>query len=197
MKTLIIHPQDPTTRFLCGIYDTIPNKTVIDSGITKDQLRKKIDEHDRILMMGHGSPAGLFSVGQFPGAYPYIVDDSMAESLRNKDCIFIWCHADQFVLRNQLNGFFTGMFISEDSEAIWYDFDDIYDLDTLIEQSNYGFAETVAKFINEPVDVLYQNVLIEYGKLAKTNPIASFNFKRIYLSQPEPAVYSNHVGQIL
>jgi hypothetical protein len=81
MKTLIIHPKDPTTRFLCGIYDTIPNKTVIDSGITKDHLRKHIQDHDRILMMGHGSPAGLFGVGQFNTEDIYIIDDSMVELL--------------------------------------------------------------------------------------------------------------------
>jgi hypothetical protein len=69
MKTLIIHPKDITTRFICGIYDPIPDKTFINSGITKDQLRKKIDEHDRILMMGHGSPSGLFGVGRFPDIY--------------------------------------------------------------------------------------------------------------------------------
>jgi hypothetical protein len=145
MKTLIIHPQDPTTTFLTGIYQKLANKTVVTGGITKDELRKHILDHDRVICCGHGSPAGLFSVGQFPGAYPYIVDDSMAESLRNKDCIFIWCYAEQFVLRIRITGFYTGMFISEVSEAIWYDFDDIYDLDILIEESNYGFAETVAR----------------------------------------------------
>lgn len=153
--------------------------------------------HDRILMMGHGSPAGLFSVGRFPGSYPYIIDDSMVESLQNKDCVYIWCHADQWVQKHSLYGFFTGMFISEVSEAIWYDFDDIYGVDILIEESNYGFAETVAKFINDPLDVLHRNVLQEYGKLAKSNPIASFNFKRLFLSHPEPVLFPDQVGQIL
>jgi len=81
VKTLIVHPQDPTTTFLCGIYKNLANKTVITGGVTKDELRKHIQDHDRILMMGYGSPASLFSVGRFPGAYSYIVDDSMAESL--------------------------------------------------------------------------------------------------------------------
>jgi len=40
MKSLIIHPKDPTTRFLCGIYDTIPNKTVITGDVTKAQKIK-------------------------------------------------------------------------------------------------------------------------------------------------------------
>lgn len=196
MKRLVIHPKDPSTRFLCGIYDTIPNKTVINSGITKEELRKEIARHDRILMMGHGSPAGLFSIGRFPGAYPYIVDDSMAESLYNKECILIWCFADQFLLRNNLIGFCTGMFISEVSEALWYDFDDIDGLDVLIEESNYGFAEIVSKYITLPLDVLHKNVLLEYSEQAKTNPIASFNFKRLYLSQSEPAVFYNNVINI-
>jgi hypothetical protein len=71
MKTLIIPPQDPTTRFLCGIYDTIPNKTVITGGLTKDELWKHIQDHDRVICCGHESPAGLLDVGQFPDAYPY------------------------------------------------------------------------------------------------------------------------------
>lgn len=197
MKTLIVHPQDQSTRFLTGIYKNLPNKTVITGGIAKPELRKYIRDFDRVICCGHGSPAGLFSVGWFPGAYPYVVDESMVESIRNKDCIFIWCYADQFVNRHQLSGFFTSMFLSEVSEALYFNFWNLNDLEHLIEESNYGFAEIVSKYINEPVDVLYQNVLLEYGMLAKTNPIASFNFKRLFLAQPEPALYSNQVGNIL
>ena len=198
MKTLIIHPTDRTTTFLTGIYKNLVDKTVITGGLTKDQLRKHILEHDRILMMGHGSPAGLFSVGRFPGAYPYIVDESMVDVLRQKtNSIFIWCYASEFVKRHNLCGFATEMFISEIAEGLIYGFEDADDLDNLIEQSIYGFAEIVSRHINEPLDVLHQNVLNEYGKLAKTNPIASFNFKRLYLSQPEPAMFPNNVGRIL
>lgn len=152
MKTLIIHPQDPTTTFLGGIYETIPNKTVITGGITKDELRKHILDHDRVICCGHGSPVGLFGVGQFNIEDTYIIDDTMVESLRHKDCIFIWCHADKFVQRHLLTGFYTGMFISEVSEGIWYDFDDIYDLDILIEESNNEFAKIVSMYITEPLD---------------------------------------------
>jgi len=71
MKTLVIHPDDRSTDFLSPIYEPVKNKTVITGGITKEQLRKHIQDHDRILMMGHGSPAGLVSVGRFPGIYQY------------------------------------------------------------------------------------------------------------------------------
>jgi hypothetical protein len=190
MKTLIIHPQDPTTRFLCGIYDTIPNKTVIDSGITKDQLRKKIDEHDRILMMGHGSTAGLFSVGRFPGAYPYIIDDSMVELLQNRITIYIWCNADKFVQRNCLYGFYTGMFISEVDEALYFNFWNLNDLEHLIEESNYGFSSIVAKHLNEGLFDMYKNVVAEYGLIARHNPIARFNLDRLYLHLPTKPLVS-------
>ena len=122
----------------------------------------------------------------------------MVSSLKMKsNNLFIWCYASEFVNRHNLSGLNCSMFLSEVSEAIWHDFDDLYDMDILIEESNYRFAEIVSKYINDPVDVLYQNVMREYGLLAETNQIALFNLKRLYLSQPEPAVYSNHVAKIL
>lgn len=51
------------------------------------------------------------SVGQFPDADFHIVDDSFVELLQNKtDNLYIWCHADQFVQRHGLDGFFTGIY---------------------------------------------------------------------------------------
>lgn len=191
MNILIIHPQDPTTEFLSGIYNNIPGNTVINGGVTKDELQKHIDDHDRVILCGHGSPTGLFSVGQFPDAYPYVIDESMVESLRNKDCIFIWCNADQFVQRHSLYGFFSGMFISEPSESLMFGFDVDWDI---INESNYGFSSVVSRYIEKPLDVLYENVITEYGILARTNPIASFNFKRLYLYLPELRLKSDKVG---
>lgn len=54
MKTLVIHPADRSTDFLCPIYEPVKNKTVITGGITKEHLRKYIRDHDRIQIMGHG-----------------------------------------------------------------------------------------------------------------------------------------------
>ena len=63
---LIVHPKEPTTQFLSLIYAPLQNKTVIDGGVTKSELRELIEIHDRVIMLGHGSPNGLLSVGQFP-----------------------------------------------------------------------------------------------------------------------------------
>ena len=75
MKTLIVHPEDDTTKFLTGIYRTLVNKTVTTGGITKTELLKNIDNHDRVNILGHGSPMGLLSVNQFPDCGTFIIDD--------------------------------------------------------------------------------------------------------------------------
>ena len=126
MKCLVIHPQDETTTFLKPIYAYLKNKTVITGAISKSELRKLIDVHHQVIMLGHGSPMGLFSLGRFPEAKINIIDDSMVNSLRCKtNSVFIWCHADQFVQRNGLSGLYCGMYISEFEEALYYDFWDV------------------------------------------------------------------------
>jgi hypothetical protein len=96
MKNVIIHPKDHTTSFLSPIYAPLKNKTVITGGITKNELRKLIVQHDRVIMLCHGTPYGLLSVDQFPDIGAYIVDESMVGFLKRKtENIFIWCNAEQ------------------------------------------------------------------------------------------------------
>ena len=144
MKTLIIHPKDPTTDVLKGIYSSINNKTVIIGGIPKLDLRKLIKTHDRIFMLGHGSPWGLLSMGQFPYTNGYIIDDSMSAELKEKTSnLYIWCHSNQFVRRHGLSGLNCAMFISEVVESFIYGFEDV-DWET-IDKSNEIFVHIVAK----------------------------------------------------
>ena len=116
MKTLVIHPNDRSTWFLENVYKNIENLTLVTGNVSRNEVKSMIRDHDRVMMMGHGSPGGLFSVGQFPSQSNngYIIDSEMVELLKEKDnSIFIWCNADQFVERHNLKGFYTGMFISE------------------------------------------------------------------------------------
>jgi hypothetical protein len=192
MKTLIVHPEDNTTDFLDLIYAPIENKTVIKGGISKTELMLQIMEHDRVMMMGHGSPAGLFSINKFNNCGGYIIDQQIVPLLKEKkDNVFIWCHADKFVETFKLPGFYSGMFISEVSEAVYcskYDstVDDILKikLSTVVEdeihESNYGFSNIIAKYINEDKNVIYENVKKEYALIAEKNPVAFFNNNRLY-----------------
>ena len=91
--------------------------------------------------------------------------------------MYIWCYADQFVQGHGLSGLCTGMFISEASESDYWGFEDIDQ--ALIEQSNNRFASIVSKYINEPMEVLNQNLLNDYELLSKANPIARFNSERL------------------
>lgn len=187
MKTLIVHPKDPTTYVLAGIYSRLNNKTVINGGIPKLDLRKLIYNHDRIFLLGHGSPWGLLSMGQFPYTNGYIIDDSMAVELKEKSSnLYIWCHADQYVRRHGLSGLNCAMFISEVGEASIYGFEDV-DLAT-IERSNEIFVHIVSKYINEPMEVIYERLIYEYGLLARNNPVAKFNFDRLHLNSPSPCM---------
>jgi hypothetical protein len=183
MKTLIVHPKDPSTDVLTGIYSSINNKTIINGGIPILDLKKLIKTHDRIFMLGHGSPWGLLSMGQFPFTGTYIIDDSFVDELKGKTSnLYIWCHADQFVRRHRLSGLNCGMFISEVVEAFVYGFEDM-DWAT-IEKSNEIFVHIVSKYINDPMEVLYKKLIYEYELLAWRNPIARFNVERLYLNSP-------------
>ena len=180
MKNLIIHPKDYSTSFLASIYANLEDKTVITGGISKSELRVLIEIHDRIIMLGHGHKDGLLNPGRFPNSGLFIIDDSMAPVLRKKSSgIYIWCHADQYVRTHGLSGICSGMFISQPDEATLFGYENIDN--GVIDQSNERFAAIMSQWINEPLDLLYNRLLVDYGKLARTNVIAKFNLERLCL----------------
>ena len=185
MKTLIIHPADESTTFLDIVYKNIPNKTVVKGGCSKMDVMNLIKEHDRVMMMGHGSPGGLFSICQFDNCGAkyggYIIDQSMVPLLKEKDnSVFIWCNADKFVNVFGLLGFYSGMFISEVGEALYCGLPGTQQGE--VDESNYGFVNIVGKYINEDKNVIYENVMKEYGIIAEENPVALYNHNRLYKS---------------
>jgi hypothetical protein len=180
MKTLIIHPTDKTTDFLIPIYSGIKEATVIRGGLTRDEVNKQIEQHDRIMMMGHGSPSGLFAVGQFSGAYGYVINYETVSLLRNKECIFIWCNADRFVEAYNLKGLYSGMFISEVGEAIVCGLQGTPQ--SVVTESNDFFANEFGKVSNESLAVAYEYIKDTYGVLAESNSVAKYNHYRLYLN---------------
>jgi hypothetical protein len=185
MKTLVIHPQDKSTDFLRPIYAGLDNVTLVTRGWTMNQVREAIQTHDQVMMMGHGSPNGLFAVGQFPVDYPHsshIIGASMIEALSQKDNnIFIWCNADQFVNKHGLKGFYSGMFVSEVGEAFYCGvktFDQ-----TSVDESNDTFARQLGECLRatRAPEEIFDQIRDQYGLLAEVNAIAEYNHQRLYL----------------
>jgi hypothetical protein len=178
---LIIHPKDKSTQFLDIVYNPIPNKTIITGGVSQEELIKLIEEHDRVMMCGHGSPYGLFAVGQFPDTKGYVIGANMVEELSKKDnSIFIWCNADKFVNFHKLKGFYSGMFISEVGEAYYCGLPGTKQDE--VNESNFGFCNLLSECINEPQEVMYNTIKTNYGKIAEENSVALYNHNRLYLS---------------
>jgi len=181
MNNLVIHPTDPSTDFLKPIYENISSATILHGGATKEQVLHLIDENDRIIMMGHGSPFGLFNVGRFVSSNGYIIDDTMVEALRNKECIAIWCNADQFVKNHKLNGLYSGMFISEVGEANYCGLPGT--AQSVVDESNNTFAELLGSVINKSLHEAYQYTKYYYEQLAEVNAVALYNYNRLYLRE--------------
>ncbi len=177
--TLVIHPQDSSTVFLNDVYANIPNRLVIQEGKTKKEVYDLIDSHERILMMGHGSPSGLFSIGQFPETSMYIIDNEMISLLEKKqDNVFIWCYASSFISNANLPGFATGMFISECGEAFSCGVKGFNQ--QMVDESNSTFVREVAKSIHLDSMSMFKNILQgDYKRLAALNPVAKYNYDRL------------------
>ncbi len=165
--TLVIHPIDYTTDFLSEIYDGKGWDVISNPQLRPVDLCEAISAHERIIMLGHGTPQGLL------GERGYMIDKRLVPLLREKRIVAIWCHANQFIERYRLNAFYSGMFISEVVEAR---FEGIYDVDEeTVETSNYLFSTTLGKHIDSG-NVL-ESVKNEYiGK----DSVTKFNRDRLY-----------------
>lgn len=181
MKTLVIHPLDRSTSFLSPIYSNLECKVLNGGTYTKKELIEEIESHDRIIMMGHGSPMGLFNTGSFPKMKGYVIDDTMAEVLRKKECISIWCNADRFMEFHDLKGFYSGMFISEVGEARYCRINN--PTQDLVTESNETFAMIMSEHIDLPIFMLSDNVRKFYTTyaLVTKNKTAQYNSTRLYL----------------
>jgi hypothetical protein len=162
METLVIHPKDVTTDFLYEIYRD-KGFDVITYFVPQHELKTIIKDYDRIMMMGHGSPNGLF------GKYSMTIDSSFVDVLKDKYCVCIWCNADAFVKQHGIKGFYSGMVISEVDEAYYYS---INATQEQVDESNKLFAKAIRNSFN--VD--------EIKQIYKTNnnPVIKFNEQRLY-----------------
>lgn len=115
MKPLVIHPQDSSTEFLRELYwkyefDVLSDK---DSNAV---VKKALQDHSRIMLLGHGTEGGLLSPYCSDQFGRLIIGPRHVDFLRGKEIIGIWCNANIFAYKYGLTGLFSGMIISEESE---------------------------------------------------------------------------------
>jgi hypothetical protein len=179
-KILVIHPDDRSTDFLRPIYQQLPNTTVITGGVSYMDIRELMQTHDQVMMMGHGSPYGLFSMNNFPNSGWYIIDNMMIDLLSEKNnSVYIWCNADVFVDRYRLNGIYSGMFVSEVGESIYCK---IPSTQEQVDESNNAFAQILGQQLltETSLERVYDNTNQEYRVLAESNQVAKYNQNRFY-----------------
>lgn len=122
-NTLVIHPEDESTKMLKFVYEGKGFDVINDPSISKERLKEEINKHTKIIFLGHGTKEGLINplaIKEFDFSKErlFLVDDSFKDILKNKETISMWCYSDEFFRRNNLKGFHTGMIISEALEAI-------------------------------------------------------------------------------
>ena len=166
MKTLIIHPIDATTEFLSPCYENT-NFTISRELKSSKYLKNQVKEHDRIIMLGHGSEFGLF------GNRGMTIDSKLIYLLREKECWCIWCYAHVFFQKYKLRGLSTGMIISELTEAQYLG---VITAPEAIEESNKLFTNALTLAIDSKNP---SQSFKDYYK-AENNMIVDFNSKNVF-----------------
>lgn len=179
---LVIHPKDKTTAMLSALYDGLDAQVIDDYRSTKEmgRLLHHVSTQERIMLLGHGSDKGLFfrkddSKDEFD---KIIVGHSHAYHLRKHggNIVAVWCNADLFASAEGLHGLFSGMIVSELSEA------QLYKIETTqeeLDRENVKLARRLRTLLDERIP------LSEIPKrlLAMDNvhsPLTTFNYKNFY-----------------
>ena len=170
MRTLFIPPTDPSTAFGSIIYQHYlqrDNVTLITGNhILRKDIGAALQSHDRIVFIGHGTELGFGDMK----ACRYLITSADLQILRNKEVICIWCNANIFAEKYDLNAFATGMFVSEIQEVKTYN---LPEDQNLIDYSNTLMCNILSRCIFDPIEEIKSAVYKEY--VSETNPIIHFN----------------------
>ena len=179
---LVIHPKDRTTAVLAGLYEGLEVRLLDNShpnGVIEHHLNHT-PKHKRIMLLGHGSDKGLFSreddrINVFNRI---IVRHSHAYYLRKHgaNIVAVWCNANLFAQKECLHGLFTGMIISEMSEA------EMYHIETTqeeLDRENIKLVERLRSLLDEGISL--EEIPQRMLELDDAHtPLTEFNYKNFY-----------------
>lgn len=119
MRILVIHPNDPSTQFLCRLYEDLPNVTKLTEKNSNSEITEALQHgnYDLYMFLGHGGEDGLYAPNGSQQFGRHIINSGHVQFMRDKICFGVWCNANIFAVKYSLTGIFTGMVISEIIEA--------------------------------------------------------------------------------
>ena len=173
----VIHTTDPTTQALRHLYEGREDVVChLTETATNAEVVHAIADADSLMMLGHGNEYGLFSNPNSRGEYErLLVSGRHVEFMRGKQCIGIWCRADEFARRYGLHGLFSGMIISEMDEAALYG----------IPTTQKELVEELDKFARRLTFCIDHYGLEEIPSQMKAlddkqSPLTRFNYERLF-----------------
>lgn len=175
---LVIHPSDQTTDFLRPLYEGREDVQLVTGKESRKEFGSilfHLHPGEKVMLLGHGSPAGLFRLEE-DGEYRLYVGHPMVYALRKHPVIGIWCHADLFARKEHLHGLFSGMIVSEMKEAQEYGIScSQEDLD----RENANFVERLRVLFDH--DVPFQEIPSRLAEMdtARTQ-LTRFNYNNFY-----------------
>ena len=119
MIVCLIDSMEDTT-LLRQVYEGLDNIKLLVNP-SSDKLHQVLLDNptETLLDMGHGTGWGLLNAN----LSGYVLNGFDAdELLHNRQVIGIWCHASDYAESYNVHGFFTSMFISNESEANYYNY---------------------------------------------------------------------------
>lgn len=179
---LVIHPQDRTTAMLSALYQDRDDVRLSDSPMSKAALNSLLyhtPARERILLLGHGSGKGLFwRPDDTADGFRLLLDHSHAYCLRKHggNLLGMWCDADRFARTEGLHGLFTGMIVTEMSEAVSYG---IPTSPEELARENTLLAVRLRRLLDE--GVWLSDIPARIAELDNAHtPLTEFNYRNFY-----------------
>ena len=158
---LVIHPKDKTTAMLSALYDGLGAHIVADYCSTKEirHLLHHVSMHERIILLGHVGHSHAYHLRKHGG-----------------NIVAVWCNADQFARAEGLHGLFTGMIVSEISEALLYQVETTQEE---LDRENVKLSMRLRTLLDEriPLSEIPKRML-EMDDVH--SPLTTFNYKNFY-----------------
>lgn len=165
---------DPDTRVLQQIWEGLDAKILKyerNHIFSESEIREAIsNEEDTLIIAGHGDGFGCWD----PHG-GYTLNYNLLPFIKAKNVIGIWCHASAFAERYNVGGFFSGMFISNVSEAH-------YTLPSVRNVSAQQITASEVKFCKILNDLLKNNIPLKEWKAKidlqtdKTFAVENYNY---------------------